>query len=253
MVAGADAEDLRMEVTQNTGSRLRLDTTTTVDNPFRAGNLQLKDAWMARPVVHSAQLDQALSCQRWQVLMPKILAASGAPWEPKRGAEGMVAMMEAWVHPAPHTLHPTPCNFNPQPYSLHSQSYSLHLQPSTLLPTLSTLLPAPSTLNPQPSTLHLTPSILNPQPYTLNPQPSTLHPTSSTLSRNRHTRTQEEVLPHKHREMLLSSSVPPLLLSNTAFLSISFRLSTPPKNRQLNVLDRYIQQYVHDFAGELTF
>jgi len=42
-------------------------------------------------------------------------------------------------------------------------------------------------------------------------------------------------------------------LSDTMYLLISFRMSTPPQNRQLNILIGNSKQYVDDFVGELTF
>jgi len=37
------------------------------------------------------------------------------------------------------------------------------------------------------------------------------------------------------------------------YLLISFRKSTPPQNRQLNILVSDSKQKVDDFVGELTF
>jgi len=37
-----------------------------------------------------------------EVVLPKILAAAGAPWEPKRGAGSVVALVEAWEDVLPH-------------------------------------------------------------------------------------------------------------------------------------------------------
>ena len=42
-------------------------------------------------------------------------------------------------------------------------------------------------------------------------------------------------------------------LSDTMCLSISFRKSTPPRTRQLNILTINIKQQADDFDGELTF
>ena len=42
-------------------------------------------------------------------------------------------------------------------------------------------------------------------------------------------------------------------LSDTMYLSISFRKSTPPQNRQLHILIRNSVHYVDDFVGELAF
>ena len=43
------------------------------------------------------------------------------------------------------------------------------------------------------------------------------------------------------------------VLSHRMYLSISFRKSTPPQNRQLHILISGSKQYVADFVGELTF
>ena len=42
-------------------------------------------------------------------------------------------------------------------------------------------------------------------------------------------------------------------LSDTMYLLISFRKSTSPQNRQLNILISTSKQLVDDFVGELTF
>ena len=39
----------------------------------------------------------------------------------------------------------------------------------------------------------------------------------------------------------------------TIYLSISFGMSTPPQNGQLDILISKIQQQLNDFVGELTF
>ena len=45
----------------------------------------------------------------------------------------------------------------------------------------------------------------------------------------------------------------PLTLSHRMYLLISFTESTPPQNRQLNILISNSKQPVDDFVGELTF
>ena len=44
-----------------------------------------------------------------------------------------------------------------------------------------------------------------------------------------------------------------MISSDTLYLSVSFRESTPPQNRQLNISISDSEEQVDDFLGELTF
>ena len=52
--------------------------------------------------------------------------------------------------------------------------------------------------------------------------------------------------------MTTGCSLHPPTLSDTLYILITLRMSTPPQNRQLNTLISNSEQQVDDFVGELT-
>ena len=145
------------------------------------------------------------------------------------------------MHGTPFTLHPLPYTLHRIPCTLHSTLFTLHLKPYTLHPTPYTLHPTPHRrpTAATPRRVHTTPPTIycRCDPAKTCPGAGLLNSlTTSNVTRSTNAQPGSGMI---------------RLLFDTMHSLICSRKSTPPQNRQLNILTSNCEQQVDDLAGEL--